>query len=52
MRLCQSASFVAGLFTLALIGAVDRPAAQPLNKLPPARAVQRFERPTVPPFIL
>jgi hypothetical protein len=38
MRLCQSASITAGLFTLALIGAADRPAAQPLNELPPARA--------------
>ena len=38
MRLCQSASIVAALSTLALIGAVDHAAAQPLNELPPARA--------------
>ena len=38
MRLCQSASIVAALSTLTLIGAVDHAAAQPLNELPPARA--------------
>ena len=38
MRLCQSASIVAGLFALTLIGALHRSAAQPLNELPPARA--------------
>lgn len=38
MRIRQSASILAGLFTLALVGVLDRSAAQPLNKLPPARA--------------
>jgi hypothetical protein len=38
MRLCQSASIIAGLFALTLIGALHGPAAQPLNELPPARA--------------
>jgi hypothetical protein len=38
MRIRQSASFLAGVLTLALTGVLDRPAAQPLNKLPPARA--------------
>jgi hypothetical protein len=38
MRLRESASIVAGLFALALIGPLDQPSAQPLNKLRPARA--------------
>jgi len=38
MRGWQSASIVAGFLALALLGAVDRPLAQPLNRLPPAAA--------------
>jgi hypothetical protein len=38
MRIRQSASIVAGFLTLALPGAVGQPAAQPLNRLPPAAA--------------
>jgi hypothetical protein len=38
MRIRPSASILAGLLTLALAGALDQPAAQPLNELPPARA--------------
>ncbi len=38
MRMRQSASILAGIFTLALTGMLGRPAAQPLNTLPPARA--------------
>jgi hypothetical protein len=38
MRIWQSASILAALLTLALTGVLDRPAAQPLNELPPARA--------------
>ncbi len=38
MRIGQGASIRAGLLTLALTGVLDRPAAQPLNELPPARA--------------
>jgi hypothetical protein len=38
MRTGQRASIAAGLLALALIGAADRASAQPLNKLPPARA--------------
>ncbi len=38
MRIWQSASILAGLVTLALTGLPDRPVAQPLNELPPARA--------------
>src|SRR5689334_25365714 len=38
MRIWPSASMFAGLLTLALICVIDRPAAQPLNALPPARA--------------
>jgi len=42
MRFCQSASIALGIFigifALALIAALDRTAAQPLNDLPPARA--------------
>jgi hypothetical protein len=37
LRIRQSASIIAVLFALALVSA-DQPAAQPLNKLPPARA--------------
>jgi hypothetical protein len=38
MRIWQSASIVAGFLALTLLGTVDRPAAQPLNRLPPAAA--------------
>lgn len=38
MRIGQGASILAGLLTLALTGVLDRPAAQPLNELPPARS--------------
>jgi hypothetical protein len=38
MRAGRSASIGAGFFALALIGCADRGSAQPLNRLPPARA--------------
>jgi hypothetical protein len=38
MRIWQSASTVAGFVALVLLGTVDRPLAQPLNRLPPAAA--------------
>jgi hypothetical protein len=38
MRIWQSASTVAGFVALVLLGTLDRPLAQPLNRLPPAAA--------------